>query len=132
MKKILVAENDLASRELVREILEPCGYQVLEARDGREALQRVEETEPDLVLLDIQMPVLDGSAVLRQLRQDSRFASLPVVAVTAYAMRGDREKALAAGFDAYLTKPLNAAALKKQLEQLLGEKRGPRRCRFAS
>ena len=124
MRKILVAEDDLASRELIREILETCGYQVLEARDGREALQRVEETAPDLVLLDIQMPVFDGSAVLRQLRQDSRFASLPVVAVTAYAMRGDREKALAAGFDAYLTKPLNAAALKKQLEQLLGEKRG--------
>ncbi len=123
MKKILVAEDDLASRELVREILETCGYQVLEARDGREALQRVEETAPDLVILDIQMPGLDGSAVLRQLRQDSRFASLPVVAVTAYAMRGDREKALAAGFDAYLTKPLSAAALKKQLEQLLGEKR---------
>ena len=124
MKKILVAEDDLASRELVREILETCGYQVLEARDGREALQRVEETAPDLVILDIQMPGLDGSAVLRQLRQDSRFTSLPVVAVTSYAMRGDREKALAAGFDAYLTKPLNAAALKKQLEQLLGEKRG--------
>lgn len=113
MKKILVAEDDQPSRELIREILETCGYQVLEARDGREALQRVEETAPDLVLLDIQMPAMDGSAVLRQLRQDSRFASLPVVAVTAYAMRGDREKALAAGFDAYLTKPLNAAALKK-------------------
>ncbi len=124
MRKILVAEDDLASRELIREILETCGYQVLEARDGREALQRVEETAPDLVLLDIQIPVMDGFAVLRQLRQDSRFARLPVVAVTAYAMRGDREKALAAGFDAYLTKPLNAAALKKQLEQLLGEKRG--------
>ena len=124
MKKILVAEDDQPSRELIREILETCGYQVLEARDGREALQRVEETAPDLVLLDIQMPAVDGSAVLRQLRQDSRFASLPVVAVTAYAMRGDREKALAAGFDAYLTKPLNAAALKKQIEQLLGEKRG--------
>ena len=124
MRKILVAEDDLASRELIREILETCGYQVLEARDGREALPRVEETAPDLVLLDIQMPAMDGSAVLRQLRQDSRFASLPVVAVTAYAMRGDREKALAAGFDAYLTKPLNAAALKKQIEQLLGEKRG--------
>ncbi len=124
MRKILVAEDDLASRELIREILETCGYQVLEARDGREALQRVEETAPDLVLLDIQIPVMDGFAVLRQLRQDSRFARLPVVAVTAYAMRGDREKALAAGFDAYLTKPLNAAALKKQLEQLLGKKRG--------
>ena len=124
MRKILVAEDDLASRELIREILEARGYEVVEVGDGQEAVQKIAEKKPDLVLLDIQMPLLDGFGVLRQLRQDSRFASLPVVAVTAYAMRGDREKALAAGFDAYLTKPLNAAALKKQLEQLLGEKRG--------
>lgn len=124
MRKILVAEDDLASRELIREILEARGYEVVEVGDGQEAVQKIAEKKPDLVLLDIQMPLLDGFGVLRQLRQDSRFASLPVVAVTSYAMGGDREKALAAGFDAYLTKPLNAAALKKQLEQLLGEKRG--------
>jgi len=122
MRKILVAEDDLASRELIREILEARGYEVVEVGDGQEAVQKIAEKKPDLVLLDIQMPLLDGFGVLRQLRQDSRFASLPVVAVTSYAMGGDREKALAAGFDAYLTKPLNAAALKKQLEQLLGEK----------
>ncbi len=124
MRKILVAEDDLASRELIREILEARGYEVVEVGDGQEAVQKIAEKKPDLVLLDIQMPLLDGFGVLRQLRQDSRFASLPVVAVTSYAMGGDREKALAAGFDAYLTKPLNAAALKKQLEQLLGEKGG--------
>ncbi|MCH8948095.1 MAG: response regulator [Acidobacteria bacterium] len=124
MRKILVAEDDLASRELIREILEARGYEVVEVGDGQEAVQKIAEKKPDLVLLDIQMPLLDGFGVLRQLRQDSRFASLPVVAVTSYAMGGDREKALAAGFDAYLTKPLNAAALKKQLEQLLGEKKG--------
>jgi len=124
MRKILVAEDDLASRELIREILEARGYEVVEVGDGQEAVQKIAEKKPDLVLLDIQMPLLDGFGVLRQLRQDSRFASLPVVAVTSYAMGGDREKALAAGFDAYLTKPLNAAALKKQLEQLLGKKKG--------
>ncbi len=124
MRKILVAEDDLASRELIREILEARGYEVVEVGDGQEAVQKIAEKKPDLVLLDIQMPLLDGFGVLRQLRQDSRFACLPVVAVTSYAMGGDREKALAAGFDAYLTKPLNAAALKKQLEQLLGEKGG--------
>ncbi len=124
MRKILVAEDDLASRELIREILEARGYEVVEVGDGQEAVQKIAEKKPDLVLLDIQMPLLDGFGVLRQLRQDSRFASLPVVAVTSYAMGGDREKALAAGFDAYLTKPINAAALNKQIEQLLGEKRG--------
>ncbi len=119
MRKILVAEDNLASRELIREILENQGYQVVEACDGREALQKVQETGPDLVLLDIQMPVLDGFAVLRQLRQNPRFATLRVVALTAYAMRGDQEEALAAGFDAYLSKPIDATALRRQIEKLL-------------
>lgn len=119
MRKILVAEDDLASRELIREILDASGYQVLEAGDGREAIQKIEEAKPDLVLLDIQMPVLDGFAVLRQLRQDPRFATLRVVALTAYAMRGDQEEALAAGFDAYLSKPVDATALRRQIEKLL-------------
>ena len=89
MRKILVAEDDLASRELIREILEARGYEVVEVGDGQEAVQKIAEKKPDLVLLDIQMPLLDGFGVLRQLRQDSRFASLPVVAVTSYAMGGD-------------------------------------------
>lgn len=119
MNKILVAEDDPVSRELIREILEAHGYQVVEARDGRETLQKIEQAEPDLILLDIQMPVLDGFAVLRQLRQDPRFATLRVVALTAYAMRGDRERALDAGFDAYIAKPINAIALSAQIEELL-------------
>lgn len=119
MKKVLVAEDDPASRELLREILEAGGYQVVEACDGREALQKIEETEPDLVLLDIQMPVLNGFAVLRQLRQEPRFATLRVVGLTAYAMRGDRERVLNAGFDAYIAKPIDAAALRIQIDQLL-------------
>ena len=119
MKTILVAEDDPASRELMREILEAGGYRVLEACNGGEALQKMEEMEPDLVLLDIQMPGLDGFAVLRQLRQNPSYATLPVVALTAYAMQGDREKVLAAGFDAYLTKPVDATALRAQIQQLL-------------
>jgi len=119
-RRILIAEDDPASRELLREILGARGYQVVEACDGREALQKIAETEPDLVLLDIQMPVLDGFAVLRQLRQNPRFASLRVVALTAYAMRGDRERTLAAGFDAYIAKPINASVLGAELEQLFG------------
>lgn len=120
MRKILVAEDDPASRELVREILAACGYEVVEARDGDEALRKIEQTVPDLVLLDIQMPVLDGFAVLRQVRQDPRFATLRIVALTAFAMWGDREKVLEAGFDAYLAKPLDAASLRAQIEQLIG------------
>lgn len=120
MKRILVAEDDPAGRELIREILEPHGYQVIEAADGREALRKIEETEPDLILLDIQMPGLDGYAVVRELRRHPRFAALRVVALTAFAMRGDREKVLAAGFDAYLTKPIDTATLRTEIEHWLG------------
>ena len=121
MSKILVAEDDLLSRELVTELLEDWGYEVVEACDGREALQQIKETSPDLVLLDIQMPILNGFAVVSQLRQDARFAALRVVAVTAYAMQGDREKGLSAGFDAYITKPIDPENLKTQIEQLLAQ-----------
>lgn len=118
-KKILIAEDDLASRELAREILQAQGYQVVEVDNGRDALRKIEEETPDLVLMDIQMPVLDGFAVLLELRQNSRFAGLRIVAVTSFAMQGDREKALQAGFDAYLTKPIDIVALRLQIKQLL-------------
>ena len=119
MKKILVAEDNPASSELIIEVLSGRGYEIIEACDGRQALQKIEETEPDLVLLDIQLPILDGFAVLFQLRQNPRFANLRVVAVTANVMKEDREKGLKAGFDAYISKPIDAAALRLQVEQLL-------------
>lgn len=120
MKRILIAEDDPASRELLRELLEARGYEVVEASDGREALKKIRQVKPDLVLLDVQMPLLDGFAVVRQIRHDPLLAALPVVALTAYAMRGDREKVLAEGFTAYLSKPVDAAALHSQIQQLLG------------
>lgn len=119
MIRILVAEDDPASRELVRELLEGWGYQVVEACDGQEALQKVDEAQPQLILLDIQMPHLDGFAVIRELRQNPRFATVPIVALTAYAMRGDRERVLHAGFDAYLTKPIDGEQLRAQIQRLL-------------
>jgi len=119
MKKILVAEDNPASSELIREVLSGRGYEIIEACDGRQALEKIEETEPDLVLLDIQLPILDGFAVLSQLRQNPRFANLRVVAVTANVMKEDREKGLRAGFDAYISKPIDAAALRLQVAQLL-------------
>ncbi len=120
MSKILVAEDNLPSRELMREILETSGHEVIEAADGQQALDKLEEIEPDLVLLDIQMPLLDGYAVVRRLRQTPRFAGLRILALTAYAMQGDREKVLEAGFDGYLTKPIDIAKLTKEIQQFLG------------
>jgi len=119
MSRILIAEDDLPSRELIREILEAWGHEVIEAEDGRQALDKTEEMNPELVLQDIQMPVLDGYAVVCQLRQRASSASLKVVALTAFAMQGDREKVLQSGFDGYLTKPIDMAALGKQLQLLL-------------
>ena len=119
MKKILVAEDNLANRELMGEVLSGRGYDVIEACDGQEALRKIEETNPDLVLLDIQLPLLDGFAVLQQIRQMPRFAKLRVVAVTANAMKEDREKGAKAGFDAYISKPIDVAGLRAQVAELL-------------
>jgi two-component system, cell cycle response regulator DivK len=113
---ILLADDNLASRELIREILETAGHLILEAVNGREALDMIQEKEPELVFLDLQMPVLDGFGVIRELRSDARFRRLPVIAVTASAMLGDRERAIAAGFDSYIAKPINLGDVRKQVE----------------
>ncbi len=115
-KRVLVADDNPAGRELVRESLAEHVSSIIEAADGREALEKIRESRPDLVLLDIQMPEMDGFAVLREIRSDPALRDLRVVALTAFAMQGDRERALEAGFDDYLTKPMTVAALKAQLE----------------
>ncbi len=119
VKLILVADDSPASRELIRETLETDDRRVVEARDGRQALEMIRESLPDLVLMDIQMPYFDGYSVLEKLRSDSRFEALRVIAVTAYAMHGDREKALSAGFDGYITKPIQIGDLRAQVDRFL-------------
>jgi len=119
VKKIVIVEDSAAGRELLRELIESWGYEVIEATDGREALQKIIETAPDLVLCDIQMPEQDGYAVIQSLRQNPRFTKLPVIALTAFAMRGDKEKTLAAGFDGHQSKPVEFEALKAEIERLL-------------
>jgi CheY-like chemotaxis protein len=119
MIKVLIAEDNAVNRELLRELLEARGYTVFEACDGQEALHMIEQAQPELLLLDIGMPVLDGFAVIRRIRGNPRLALLPVVAVTAYAMQGDREKILNSGFDGYLSKPLNSSSLTEELDRLL-------------
>jgi CheY-like chemotaxis protein len=119
MKRILIVDDTASSRELLRTVLENQGYQVSEAADGDDALEKARSEGPDLILLDLQMPVRNGYEVLDELRRDPRFASVPVVAVTASAMQGDREKALAAGFNGYLTKPLPLNNLRSEIQRLL-------------
>ena len=118
-RTILVADDNTASRELIREVLEMSGYDVVEAIDGRDAVSKARESAPDLVLVDIQMPRLDGYGVLRELRVDPRLCRLQVVALTAFAMQGDRDRALDAGFDGYITKPVEITALRREIKRLL-------------
>jgi CheY-like chemotaxis protein len=122
MITVLIAEDNAVNRELLRELLELRGYAVIEACDGKEALHMIEQAQPELLLLDIGMPVMDGFAAIRKIRENPRLAQLPVVAVTAYAMRGDREKILNSGFDGYLSKPVNARSLAEELDRLLDKR----------
>ena len=106
-KKILVVEDNAQNRILMRQILTHHGYEVLEAVDGAAGLKMAGEHMPDLILLDLQMPVMGGFTVIRELRKTPELSKLKVVAVTSFAMKGDREKALEAGFDDYVTKPID-------------------------
>ncbi len=119
MLTLLVADDNRLSRELIRDVLESAECRIVEARDGREALERVEETNPDLVLLDLEMPIRDGFAVLAEMRRNPRYRGIPVAAVTARAMQSDRERIAAAGFDAYIPKPIKSKELRDRVHQLL-------------
>ena len=119
MKKILIADDKATSRELLRTVLERQGYAVTEAADGEEALQKALAEPPDLILLDLQMPRRSGYEVLVELRKDPRHAEVPIIAITASVMQGDREKALAAGFTGYMAKPVALVHLREEVQRLL-------------
>jgi two-component system cell cycle response regulator DivK len=116
-KTILIADDNPVSRELVVEALGD-EWTIVEASDGLSAVAKCREARPDLALIDIQMPQLDGFGVLEAIRA-SELGNIPVLALTAFAMQGDRERALEAGFDGYLTKPVNLDALRTQVRLLL-------------
>jgi CheY-like chemotaxis protein len=123
---ILIADDRASSRELLRTVLERVGYAVIEAEDGEAAVERAQSGNPDLILLDLQMPKLDGYGVLARLRADERFRTVPVLALTASAMSGDQEKILAAGFTDYLSKPAGPELLRETVARLLEQSTGPR------
>jgi two-component system, cell cycle response regulator DivK len=117
-ERILVVEDNEKNMKLVRDVLLATGYRTLEAATGGQALELAAEHAPDLVLMDIQLPDVDGVHALRRLRADERTAAIPVLAVTAQAMHGDRERFLAAGFDGYVSKPLNVRELIGTVRQI--------------
>ena len=108
-QQILVVEDNERNMRLFCDVLQASGYRTLEASTGESAVELALEHEPDLVLMDIQLPDIDGVEALARLRADERSAPLPVLALTAQAMEGDRERFLAAGFDGYLSKPVDIA-----------------------
>ena len=116
--RILIADDYDDNRELLRLMLESAGHDVRETRDGRECLAEIERDLPDVALLDLSMPVLDGWQVLTELRRGERTRSLPCVAVTAFASEQDRERALAAGFDAFISKPFRSKDLLEVIARL--------------
>ena len=118
-RRILVVEDNPLNLKLVRDVLQVAGYDVIEAHSGEEGLRVAQEDPPDLVLMDLQLPGIDGTETLRRLREGNLGRDVPVVAVTAFAMAEDRERASLAGFDGYVEKPISVRALPGQIEAFL-------------
>jgi two-component system, cell cycle response regulator DivK len=118
-EKILLIEDNEQNRILMRQILARHGYDLLEAKDGLTGLAMARAHMPALILLDIQMPVMNGFMVIRELRNDPDLRKIKVIAVTSFAMKGDREKALQAGFDEYITKPIDTRVFPELVKQVL-------------
>jgi two-component system, cell cycle response regulator DivK len=123
--RVLVVEDNERNLKLVRDVLQFAGYEVLSARSGEQGVALARERVPDLVLMDLQLPAMNGTEALRILRADPLTREIPVVAVTAFAMKDDRERALDAGFDSYLEKPINVRAFPELVRGFLHRKEHP-------
>ena len=120
---IFYIEDNIDNRTLIRRILSAEGYQVVEAGNAREALETLKGVHPDMILMDINMPEVDGYTLTAQIRSMTGFESTPIVALTANVMRGDRERTLQAGCDGYIQKPIDVDSLSQQIHHFLTQKR---------
>ena len=118
-KRILVVEDQEDNRQILRDLLSNAGYDMIEAEDGLQALAQAVKHRPDLILMDIQLPVLDGYEVTRRLKANPELKAIPIIVVTSYALSGDEEKARAAGCDAYVAKPFSPRALLAKMREYL-------------
>jgi two-component system cell cycle response regulator DivK len=118
-QRILYIEDNPDNRLLIRRVLQAEGYEVVEAIDGQTGMQRDAEVRPDLILMDINLPEIDGYEVTARLKQRPGLSRIPIIAVTANVMKGDREKTLAAGCDGYIQKPIDIDLLPGQIERFL-------------
>jgi two-component system cell cycle response regulator DivK len=120
-KRILVVEDQEDLRGVLRDLLTGSGYQVMEAGDGQAGVVKAKTERPDLILMDIQMPVMDGYDATRQIKGDAALKATPIIAISSFAMKGDEEKARAAGCDSYVTKPYSPMQLLKLIRGYLDE-----------
>ena len=120
-KVVLIVEDDVRNMKLFRDLLQHHGFAILEATNGKEGVKLALKKSPDLILMDIQMPVMDGLEATRIIKADSRAKGIPIVALTSYAMKGDRQKALEAGCDGYLAKPIDTRNFLKEISAYLSE-----------
>jgi two-component system, cell cycle response regulator DivK len=116
-KRILVVEDQEDNRQILRDLLTSAGYEIIQAENGEEALAAAARERPDLILMDIQLPVLDGYEATRRIKADPALHAIPIIAVTSYALSGDEGKARAAGCDAYVTKPYSPRALLAKIRE---------------
>jgi two-component system cell cycle response regulator DivK len=114
-----VVEDQDDNRQILRDLLGSAGFDLIEAESGEDALAALGRRRPDLILMDIQLPVMDGYEATRRIRADPEFAAIPIIAVTSYALAGDEAKALAAGCNAYVTKPFSPRALLAKVREYL-------------
>ena len=121
--RILVVEDNLDNMTLITDVLQSLGYEAILARDGEEGVKMAGTEKPDLVLMDLSLPKMDGWTATRLIKADENLANIPVIALTAHAMVGDRDRALEAGCDDYLTKPLNLRELAQKLSEHIASSR---------
>ena len=120
--RILVVEDNDRNRRLMRILLKANGYEVIEASTGAEAMDYLQDHVPDLILMDIQLPHTDGLALTREIKNGAQTKDIPIIAVTAYAMKGDRERMLEAGCDGYISKPIDTQKLRQIIADALQKK----------
>ncbi len=121
MKSVLVIEDNEDNMELITFILESNGYQTIKAETGRLGFELTLQERPDFIILDIQLPDILGTEVLRMIRESEVGDSIPIISMTSYAMAGDREKLLAAGCDGYIEKPIDPLSVMDQIKKAIGE-----------
>jgi two-component system, cell cycle response regulator DivK len=121
--RVLIVEDNPLNLKLVRDVLLKAGFDVIEARTGEEGVARTQDSQPDVILMDLQLPGINGTQALRLIRNDRRGADVPVVALTAFAMAEDRHRALLDGFDGYLSKPISVRDLPHQVARFVHKER---------